>query len=165
MSDRLELAVEIRSFLAKHAKLTPTVPAEWSSPDAYELEAAAAALEQGGEVRYPHSEWGSGGYQPYVDAKAQAWHDRIIRSVLIYRTDEKKPEEVGKTPQKVRVPTKAFDEYPVRMWKDEDGDIMGILEGLPGFITHAATHEECLVGLRSLYVLWMEAEKEMEVGR
>lgn len=87
MSEDTELADEIMSFLEKHAKSAAAYefddPAErYSSPDASELHVAAVRLRRGmGIDRSPWSSWGSGGYAPYGDAEARAWHDALLEKI------------------------------------------------------------------------------------
>jgi hypothetical protein len=89
MPDEVELADEIMSFLDKHAKSAASYdpeyddPAErYSSPDASELHVAAVRLRRGmGIDRSPWSSWGSGGYAPYGDADARAWHDALVEKI------------------------------------------------------------------------------------
>lgn len=84
-----ELADEIMRFLDKHAKSSAAYdpehddPAErYNSPDGSELHEAASRLREGqGVDRRPWSSWGSGGYSPYGDAAARAWHDELVRKI------------------------------------------------------------------------------------
>jgi hypothetical protein len=85
MSEETELADEIMRFLDKHAKSAADYDPEYddpserySSPDASEMHVAAEKLRRGLAVgRIPWSSWGSGGYAPYGDAEAKAWHDAL----------------------------------------------------------------------------------------
>lgn len=83
------LAEEIMRFLDKHAKSSASYDPEvddpeerYSSPDASELHAASVRLSRGeGYDRHPWSDWGSGGYGPYTDKEAKAWHDELVRKI------------------------------------------------------------------------------------
>lgn len=89
MSGEIELADEIMRFLDKHANSSASYDPEtdepgdrYSSPDACELHVAAERLRRGmGIDRSPWSEWGSGGYSPYTDKTARAWHDDLVEKV------------------------------------------------------------------------------------
>ncbi|WP_315922819.1 hypothetical protein [Mesorhizobium sp. SP-1A] len=93
MSDeRTELAKEIRAFIDNHAKLSPSFDPQFddpedrfTGPDSALLSAAADALEADADYNYVHSDWGSGCYKPYADAKAQAWHDDLVRRANVLR--------------------------------------------------------------------------------
>lgn len=79
--DAKTLATDIRAFLADHAKVCPDDASEYTSPDAYELGAAALLLETQGFIQHlPFSEWGSGGFAPYGDREAQKRHDSLVES-------------------------------------------------------------------------------------
>lgn len=73
-----ELAKEIREFLAKHANRSASDEAEYSSPDASMLEAAAIALEHDLPIPDVWSSWESGGYSPYTDKAGKRWHEEIL---------------------------------------------------------------------------------------
>jgi hypothetical protein len=89
MSEEIELADEIMRFLDKHAKSAASYdpqfddPADrYSSPDACELHLAAERLRRGmGIDRTPWSDWGSGGYAPYSDQDAKAWHAELVEKI------------------------------------------------------------------------------------
>jgi hypothetical protein len=76
------LAEEITSFLTQHGKKLPEIELDeifWTSPDACELDLFAQQIRAGMKpLRVPLSEWGSGGYKPYADKKAQQWHEEIL---------------------------------------------------------------------------------------
>lgn len=82
---KIELAAEIQEFLSKHAGIRPDYVAgeedpeeRFTSPDASCMSAAAHFLNEGLDLRaVPWSSWSSGGYKPYVDNEARAWHDRL----------------------------------------------------------------------------------------
>ncbi|NTF17948.1 hypothetical protein G6L37_05995 [Agrobacterium rubi] len=86
-----ELADEIMRFLDKHAKSSAAYdpahdePEErYNSPDGSELHLAAIRLRTGqGFDRHPWSDWGSGGYEPYNDPEARAWHDELVRKISL----------------------------------------------------------------------------------
>jgi len=76
MSNKLSL--KIRKFLVKYAKLQPGTT-KYTSPDAYQLEAAATELEKTNTIStFPWSEWGSGGYGPYTSKRGRKQHDDIL---------------------------------------------------------------------------------------
>jgi hypothetical protein len=85
----IELADEIMRFLEKHANSSASYDPEYdepgdrySSPDASELHIAAERLRHGmGVERVPWSSWGSGGYAPYSDNQARAWHDQLVEKI------------------------------------------------------------------------------------
>jgi hypothetical protein len=89
MSDETELADEIMRFLDKHANSAACYDPEhdepgdrYSSPDACELHVAAERLRRGiGIDRVPWSDWGSGGYSPYTDKNASAWHADLVEKI------------------------------------------------------------------------------------
>lgn len=89
MSEHSELADEIMRFLDKHANSAAAYDPEfdepgdrYSSPDACELHVAAERLRRGIAIdRAPWSDWGSGGYSPYTDKEAKAWHDELVEKV------------------------------------------------------------------------------------
>ena len=84
-----KLAKEIDKFLKKHAKdkadYDPDYDEElerYASPDASELASASKLLKEGKlPARSPWSEWGSGGYSPYLDKEARRWHDELIKKI------------------------------------------------------------------------------------
>lgn len=85
--DRNELADEISRFLEAHANSAASYdPAydepgdRYSSPDAAELHGVAELIRsvEGVPSRVPWSDWGSGGFSPYGDTDARAWHDAIL---------------------------------------------------------------------------------------
>ena len=76
------LADRITSFLAKYGKRSAMEPGEWASPDACELESVAMYLVAGKKpARYPWSEWGSGGYDPYTSREGRTEHDELLRII------------------------------------------------------------------------------------
>jgi hypothetical protein len=89
MSDEIELADEIMRFLDKHANSAAAYDPEfddpgerYSSPDACELHVAAERLRRGIAIdRVPWSDWESGGYSPYTDKEAKAWHDDLKQKI------------------------------------------------------------------------------------
>lgn len=89
MSEHSELADEIMRFLDKHANSAADYDPEfddpgdrYSSPDASEMHIAAERLRRGIAIdRGPWSSWGSGGYSPYTDKEAQAWHDELKQKI------------------------------------------------------------------------------------
>jgi hypothetical protein len=71
------LALEIRSFLSKYAKVDAD-EGDYTSPDANELETAATEIENFGELSHiPNSSWESCGYHPYTSIEGREWHDAI----------------------------------------------------------------------------------------
>lgn len=94
-----ELADEVMRFLEKHAKSAADYdpdfdrPEErYSSPDAAELHLAAEILRSGrGVDRRPWSEWGSGGYGPYGDSEARAWHDDLVNRLALTMDTASRP--------------------------------------------------------------------------
>jgi len=84
-SDANSLASEIDQFLQQHAKMDASEPEEYSSPDAGLLKAAADSLRNSGTISsIPFSDWGSGGYKPYLDKKARAWHDSLLAKLKLF---------------------------------------------------------------------------------
>lgn len=89
---RTALAAEIEKFLSQHAKhaagydpADPDDDLKYNSPDGYELEAAATTLKHGGMLpRVPNSGWEGGGYAPYFDKKARAWHDDLLARTTLF---------------------------------------------------------------------------------
>jgi len=88
MSERVKLGNEILEFLKIHAKLNadqsdPEV--KYNSPDGSEMETAALLLLDEkvplNSIDSPFSSYGSGGYQPLNDKKAQEWHDSLKKRV------------------------------------------------------------------------------------
>lgn len=86
--ERRTLAAEIRTFIEKHAQVSPSFDPQFddpedrfTGPDSALLSAAADALEVDADYNYVHSDWGSGCYRPYTDTEAQAWHDDLVRRV------------------------------------------------------------------------------------
>lgn len=83
-----ELATDIFEFLATHAGKLPSYDPKWdeasaqyTSPDASMLHAAAEQLERGRAPDLVASSWESGGYKPYQDAKARDRHDQLVEAV------------------------------------------------------------------------------------
>lgn len=77
------LVQEIEEFLSKHGKKAHDEDEGeyWNSPDAQSLEFFKIRLEAGDDpkqISYPNSSWESGGYKPYSDKEAKAWHDNIL---------------------------------------------------------------------------------------
>lgn len=88
-----ELAKEVRQFLEDHARIDVRYDPEWdepqdrwSSPDASELDYAASEMEAGRIPDYPRSSWESGGYEPYEDKEAKAWHDDLLQRITNLHT-------------------------------------------------------------------------------
>lgn len=82
MEDIRFLGHEIVDFLAAHGKRDANDPQEWSSPDACQMENAAALLMNDMVPdSVPFSDWGGGGYKPYNDKRARAWHDRLLERI------------------------------------------------------------------------------------
>ena len=80
---RAQLPGLIREFLAEFAGRDARDPAEFSSPDAAEFERFAAHLESlrdapPSSISLPHSEWGSGGYKPYLSTRGRSIHDGLL---------------------------------------------------------------------------------------
>jgi hypothetical protein len=97
-----KLIAEIRRFVALHAKEDVNEPGMLSSPDAYQMLEAAESLQTKGFITHiPFSEWSSGGYKPYLDKKAKAWHDALLVKLqpFVKKTASKKqasaPEKNG----------------------------------------------------------------------
>jgi len=79
LEEMKELASEIHDFLHMHGKRDVNDPKEWNSPDAGQLELFAKILEGGGyPAAMPHSEWGSGGYKPYISSIARLKHELLL---------------------------------------------------------------------------------------
>lgn len=77
----MKTSIKIRRFLKKYAGRTPDGE-DYTSPDAYQLEAAAEELDSTGTVsKLPFSEWGSGGYKPYTSKDGRKIHDDIIEEI------------------------------------------------------------------------------------
>lgn len=75
-------AQKIRSFLKLYAAKNDDM--EYTSPDAYQLEAAAELLEAGKKLQnMPWSEWGNGGYKPYTSKKGRLMHEQILKELKI----------------------------------------------------------------------------------
>jgi hypothetical protein len=93
MTDKKALAREIREFIEKHAGIAANYDPKYdspedrfSSPDASMLEAAANLLDEGRDIEfYVDSEWGSGGYHPYNDESAKAWHNTLVEKANALR--------------------------------------------------------------------------------
>jgi hypothetical protein len=76
----VKLAKRIRKFLSEYAGKTQE--GEWTSPDAYQLEGCADILETGRlPDRVPWSEWGSGGYRPYISKAGRKEHELILNKI------------------------------------------------------------------------------------
>jgi hypothetical protein len=76
-----KLAKRIRKFLDTYARKTED--GEWTSPDAYQLEDCADVLDTGKfPDRVPFSEWGSGGYHPYLSKIGRKEHDSILVKIV-----------------------------------------------------------------------------------
>ena len=80
-----EIAANIFRFLASHAKTAADFdPAfdqdadRYSSPDAALLHAAAERIAVGQMPDRVMSSWESGGFTPYTDRAARAWHDNLV---------------------------------------------------------------------------------------
>lgn len=79
-----ELITEIELFLKNHGKKDQGSDPDviWSSPDAHELDRVKNQLKNNVEqIQTPNSSWESGGYSPYTDIKAKAWHNEILRKI------------------------------------------------------------------------------------
>lgn len=88
MQTAAELAADITRLLATHAGRRPDFDPKWdgpeeqyTSPDAGILHAAAEQLARGEAPEPVNSSWESGGYRPYPDKDARAWHDRLVGAV------------------------------------------------------------------------------------
>lgn len=76
----MKLQDRIRAFLKTYAGTTEE--GDYTSPDAYQLEAAAELLEQGKKLNdMPWSEWGSGGYRPYTSETGRKEHESILKAL------------------------------------------------------------------------------------
>lgn len=89
---RSALAAEIAEFLLKHARVAAdydpafdSPDARFNGPDAAMLNAAAAALQEDGEIPVVQSDWSSGCYSPYPDTRAKQWHDGLVRRLADMR--------------------------------------------------------------------------------
>ena len=87
MNQRQQLASEILEFLNKHGKRAVNEgDGKWNSPDGSEMECVAELLMNEkvklSEIDIPHSNWESGGYQPYADAKAKQWHNSLKQRAI-----------------------------------------------------------------------------------
>ena len=81
--EKKELSQRIRKFLKEYAVV---IDGEYTSPDAYQLEAAAVILESGKPLTtFPWSEWGSGGYKPYSSKKGSKEHDEILELIKCFQ--------------------------------------------------------------------------------
>jgi hypothetical protein len=79
--DKKLLAKRIQKFLDKFGRKTPD--GDWNSPDAYELERCITELidTPGGITIFPFSEWGSGGYWPYISKEGKREHEAILAEI------------------------------------------------------------------------------------
>lgn len=84
----LELAIEIKNFLSKHANISPNFDPAWdtedekyTSPDASMLQYAVAMLMIGQKPMHINSDWESCGYSPYHDKDAKKWHNEILQKL------------------------------------------------------------------------------------
>lgn len=87
MSERQQLATEILEFLEKHGKKAVNDDqGKWNSPDGSEMECVAELFMNEkiklSDIDIPHSNWESGGYQPYADAKAKQWHNDLKQRAI-----------------------------------------------------------------------------------
>lgn len=75
-----ELEIRIRKFLITYAGKTEDD--EYTSPDAGCLEGIADMIKQDLKIySIPFSEWGSGGYKPYLSKEGREEHDFLIREI------------------------------------------------------------------------------------
>lgn len=91
--NKQELITEIELFLNNHGKkdqgLNPEVI--WSSPDANEIDRVKNQLmTEDSIIQLPNSSWESGGYTPYSDLKAKAWHNEILRKIKVFNKSSDK---------------------------------------------------------------------------
>ena len=82
-----ELSERIIKFVDKYAGLNPNYEEDdknsprYTSPDTYELLTAADLLSQGIKPKKCFSDWGSGGYKPYLSKEGREEHDAIIKDI------------------------------------------------------------------------------------
>lgn len=76
------LVNRIRTFLKTYASKSTDDEEIWSSPDAFELEQCANALDSGRKIsKMPWSSWESGGYTPYTSNDGRREHAEILAEI------------------------------------------------------------------------------------
>lgn len=83
------LAERVYAFIEEYACISPNWSEDdesgedkYTSPDAYELIAAANEMDRARlPSKYPFSDWGSGGYAPYISKEGRAEHDAILKEI------------------------------------------------------------------------------------
>gem|GEM_PF-2111714 len=97
--DKQQLAARIKVFIDKYAGVSPNYDStedptdkygtKYTSPDAYALLAVVQAIEADVSIRYPNSEWGSGGYKPYTSKEGMIEHGEIMGQVVNLIVEQK----------------------------------------------------------------------------
>jgi len=88
MSMKEELAKRIIAFLDKYAGIRPDWDEQFddeedkfTSPDASQMKCCADTLMAGNTPIQCHSEWGSGGYKPYLSKEGKKEHDDLMKEI------------------------------------------------------------------------------------
>lgn len=83
-----KLADRIYQFIGKYAKVRPDWDAEYdgedekfTSPDASYMKYCADLLNRGVKPQQCWSEWGSGGYGPYLSKEGRKEHDYLVGEI------------------------------------------------------------------------------------
>jgi len=83
-----DLSNRIINFLDEYAVLNPNWDSEYddeydkfASPDAAQMKYCVELLSKGEKPSRCWSEWGSGGYKPYISKEGRAEHDLLVKNV------------------------------------------------------------------------------------
>lgn len=83
---RENLANRIKIFIDTYAAISPNWRVDedvdkYTAPDIYELLLCAHLLEKGGKPVKCFSDWGSGGYKPYISKEGKEEHDYLVKEI------------------------------------------------------------------------------------
>lgn len=86
--EKAKLSNEILAFLSNHALIAANYDPDFddeedkfNGPDPSALYMAAMQLKNDQAPMDVHSDWSSGCYYPYTNARAKEWHDQLVASI------------------------------------------------------------------------------------
>jgi hypothetical protein len=88
VSEYSKLSDRIYKFIDKYAGIKPDFDPEYddeddkfTSPDASQMKYCADMLSKGLKPTQCWSEWGSGGYKPYISKEGREEHDFLVKEI------------------------------------------------------------------------------------
>lgn len=81
-----ELSIRIQKFIDTYAGVRPDwddsdEDGKYTSPDAYQMKYCADSLAQNIKPIQCYSEWGGGGYEPYISKEGREEHDYLVKEI------------------------------------------------------------------------------------